>query len=53
MGVNRIALMLGAMKPVPDLNIAKRMSSEMVNRKVKLIFVIKKGSGNKIQLLLL
>ena len=33
-GINRIALMLGAMKPVQDINVWKRLSLDMVNRKV-------------------
>ncbi len=33
-GINRVALMLGAMKPVQDANVWKRLSLDMVNRKV-------------------
>ena len=35
LGINRIALMFGLMKPVQDKEIMKRMTRDMINRKVR------------------
>ncbi len=35
LGINRIALMLGLMKPIQDKDIMKTITKEMINRKVR------------------